>query len=172
MPREVPADLTADAYTDVDTVDTLAESHPLGAAWLALTNEDVKEGLPALASQEIDLVDWIGDRATDDQELEWPRTGTDYSDDAWPSLVVRATNELLLYWAGQINAGQDVLNPSVADGTVSEETVGPITTKWFAPRATAATALERFPATVQRLLAPLVRVETSSWGSARVVRAS
>lgn len=180
MPREVTADPDANAYATTDDADTAAGRREavVRAAWDAL-DDDQKEGALELASRDIDTLEddpgFLGERADDDQERAWPRTGTDYSDDAWPQVLVDATLELAFSYAPAFvdGATTSVLNPSTADGNVSEETVGPITTKWFAPRTTEALGLARFPQAVQRLLVRLIVAEsTSEWGSALVRRSS
>jgi hypothetical protein len=62
---------------------------------------------------------------------------------------------------------------TASTANIQEDTVGPITTKYFAP-ADDQTALSAFPARVQRLLAGLAKPIASSslWGSGTVVRAS
>ena len=177
MPREVEADLEADAYQDVSTADDIAETHPNGASWIALDDDDRKARLLALASRDIDTLEddpgFLGDRASDDQELEWPRTSTSYSDDAWPQRLVDATTELAFDYAAKVANDEPVLSEDPRAAGVVEETVGPITTKWEKGTASAATAIERFPAVVQRLLNGLLRSSTAgSWGSSTAYRGS
>jgi hypothetical protein len=174
--REVPADLEATVYADADAADDVAELRVGGASWLALT-QDQKDQAAATATRDIDSIgdSFVGVIADDDQLLEWPRTGTDYSSDAWPQRLVDAAIELMFSYVPAFATGAsiDVLNPDPNASNIKREKIGPIETEYFAARTVEATALERFPAVVQRLLAGLVRTSnTSAWGSASVSRAS
>lgn len=179
MPLELIADPGAEdanAYADVEDADAYAEYRVGGAAFVALT-EDQKIQALVTAARAIDTIgdDFIGDRATSTQALEWPRTGTDYDDDELPDTLVRANIELAMSYVPAFAAGYtgDVLNPSRTDGMVKRKKIDVLETEWFAPRTTDATAIERFPDAVQQLLAPLVITETANdWGSATVERGS
>lgn len=183
MPFEVPADLTATTYADADAADAAAELRVGGSAWLALTG-DQKDAALATASRDIDSMEevapsfvggFIGERSNANQPLAWPRTGTEYSSTAWPQRLVDATIELAFTYAPAFAAGAtiDVLNADAGNGNIKREKIGPVETEFFTARATAATAIERFPWMVQRLLAPLIRVaRADTWGSGTVTRAS
>lgn len=178
MAIEVTADLEATTYATVTQADAEAELRR-GAvldAWSELDDDDKLAALIS-ATRDVDTLDWIGDRASAEQELEWPRTDTDYSTDAWPRNLVRAVIELAFSYAPTFSADEptDPLAPDPANGNIKKETIGPISTEFFAPTSTAEarTTIERFPAIVQNLLRPLIRaVSTSQWGQGRVVRAS
>lgn len=176
MAREVEADVEAIAYADQSAADAAAllRETVVRDAWEDLESEQ-KDGALATAARDLDTVDWIGERASDEQELEWPRTGTDYSDDAWPELLVRANIALALSYAPAFATGAtaNVLNPDPADRNIKKEKVGQLETEYFVARTVEATALERFPEEVQRLLYSLVRrVDANAWGSATVTRGS
>jgi hypothetical protein len=178
---QVTADLTAVSYATSDQADDVAELRVNGAAWLAL-DSDQKDAAMATASRDIDSIagtppgtigGFIGERASPDQSLEWPRTGTDYDDTAWPQRLVDATIELAISYAPAFAAGSDVLNPSLETGTLKSSKVGPIEKEWFAPRSADALSMARLPAMVQRLLAPLVLTDIGNvWGSGSVARGS
>lgn len=167
-----PGDPSANTYADASAADAYL-AYRVGASAWAGYSADLKAQALVSATRDIDTLDFIGERATDDQALEWPRTGTDYADDALPQRLVDATIELAFSYAQQVTADatSDVLNP-VPDNIKREKT-GPLETEYFAPTAPEATALERLPAIVQRLLAPLLRTPVvGQWGSALVLRGS
>jgi hypothetical protein len=173
MPIEVTADVSATTYADVATADTVAATRVGGAAWLNLSDDDKLAALTT-ATRDVDTLDWIGDRATDAQELEWPRTGTSYSDDAWPTRLVLAVVELAFSYAAAITAGTDPLAVDSSAGNIKREKVGPLETEYFGASTASVdvTTASRFPPIVQNLLAPLIRSMTAQWGSALVQRAS
>lgn len=172
MPLEVTVDPGATVYADADAIDEIAELRVGGSAWLALTS-DQKDQAAATATADIDSLEnddsvdednpgFLGVRTNPEQELAWPRTGTSFSDDAWPTNLVRAAAELAISYAPAIVAGRDVLNPDLNAGNLKRKKTGALESEWFAPRATTATALARLPAQVQRLLAPLMNIVSSS----------
>jgi hypothetical protein len=175
-----PGASTANAYATVATA-IAAAAYRIGAnvtAWLALTTDQQIQTL-VMATRDLDTVRFKGARATTTQALEWPRTGTDY-DDELPPLLVSATIEHAFTLAPAVTAATDPLEIDTSEQRVKEDTVGPITTIYFAPPAApldasgvAIAGLERFTALVQRLLAPLAYVApVSSWGSSYVTRTS
>lgn len=179
MATEVEADLEATTYADVAAADAAAEFQPAAvkAAWNALDDDEKLAGLTA-RTMDIDTLDWIGDRASDDQALEWPRTDTDYSVDAWPTRLVNAVIQQTFADAlsGTIGTGATAnpVNPETT-ANIKREKVGPIETEWFGPTATATNigAFERFAPIVQNLLRPLIAIaDESAWGIGVAVRSS
>jgi hypothetical protein len=169
---EVSADPTAIAYATPDDADSVNESRGGGAAFLAL-DPDRQEQLLAAASVDLDTSAWRGVRATVEQEREWPRTGTEYSADAWPQSLVDATIELAFYRARLLTADAtaDVLNPIPSN--LKRKKTGPIEKEYFAPAPVDPTSAARWPTFVQALIARLVRdVATSGWGTAIAIRGS
>lgn len=163
----------ANAYATVAEATTYADYRVGGAAFIALTSDQKIQAL-VTATRDIDTLEddpgFTGDRFFAVQALAWPR-----DEAALPRNLVRANIELAMSYAPAFAAGSttDVLNADPGNGNIQEETVGPITTVYFAPGSTAATAFERFPAIVQRLLYSLViHPASSSWGSAVVSRGS
>ncbi len=180
MAIETTADLAATTYATVDDVKAAAEIRrgPVLAAIEALSDDDILGGLTA-RTIDFDTLDWDGERASDDQALEWPRTDTDYSDDAWPTRLVTALIEQVFAdaVAGTLgdDAEADALAIDAAAGNIKREKTGPIETEYFAPTLAtdAVTSLERFAPIVQNLLRPLIATPSSSeWGSSTVTRSS
>ncbi len=179
MPLELEATPGADdanAYADEDTAEEYAGYRVGGAAFIALESDQKIQAL-VTATRDIDtLADvFIGERATDDQALEWPRSGTNFGDDELPDNLVNATIELAMSYVPAFASGStvDVLNADPSDGLVKREKLDVIETEWFEPRAHEADSFSRFPAAVQRLLAPLVELPVEGeWGAATVERGS
>jgi hypothetical protein len=173
VPFALTADPEAIAYPSVADAESADEIRGGGTAFLALDDE-VQAQLLASASLDLDTSDWKGDRATTTQELEWPRTGTIYSDDAWPGVLIQAT--IALAFANAItltaDAAADLLNPAL--NNIKREKTGPLEVEFFSPVSTDATDVSRWPTIVQALIARLIRAESvSEWGlSARTVRGS
>lgn len=157
---------------------------PTGVAFKALTSDQQIQALVSAAS-DIDslgdarvdgwIVDFLGERATDTQSMEWPRADTGvFDDNELPSDLVKANIELAFTYAPLFAAGTtDPLNADTSLARVKEKTVDVLTTIWFEPGPTAQ-ALERFPAMVQRLLSSLLDFTLigGEWGSAVVTRSS
>lgn len=172
MPYEVAADPAAFAYATIADAQSAADRRGGGVAFFALASDALRDQKLAQASLDLDTSDWIGERASTDQELAWPRTDTSYSDDAWPGVLVDATIELAFANAQKEadDAGTDVLNPPL--NNIKREKVGPIETEYFAAARTEATDVARWPTIVQALIAPLLRVASATWGSATALRGS
>lgn len=181
MAIEVTADPDATTYADTATADTVAETRVGGSAWTELSDDDKLAAL-ITATRDVDTLDWIGDRASNAQALEWPRTnavdsnGIAYSDDTWPTRLVNAVIELAFTYALPIAAGTNPLAVDTQAGNIKRKKIGPLETEYFGATATTSvdvTTLARFPAIVQNLLAPLVRMpSTLAWGSAIARRGS
>jgi hypothetical protein len=107
-------------------------------------------------------LDYLGDRATRDQALDFPRNGVcidghSYDADELPAALKQA--ELAFAFA----ANSVELMPAAAtdgQGQIIEETVGPITTKWAAGAAKGATVAS-VPAAEQHLAKLLRRVSST-----------
>lgn len=180
MAIETTADLDATTYATVDEVRAAAEVRrgPVLVAIEDLSDEDILGGLTA-RTIDFDTLDWDGARASDEQALEWPRTDTDYSSDAWPTRLTTALIEQLFADAVAGTLGDDAtadpLAIDAAAGNIKSETVGPIRTEYFTPTLAtgAATSLDRFAPIVQNLLRPLVADRSSSvWGTGCASRGS
>lgn len=176
MAFEIPADVDATVYADADAIDAIAEFRVGGEAWTDLDDAQ-KDQITNVVTQAFDSLDFKGEMTSADQNLEWPRTGTEYSDDAWPHRLVRAAIEYAIILAPTVAEGTDPLNPvDTSNGNIKREKVGPLETEYFGATATTSDTddpLAEFPAIVQRLLAPLIRSSLSlAWGSASVIRAS
>jgi hypothetical protein len=169
-------DPDANAYIDVDDADELA-SYRVGvsARWDLLTDDQKTQALVTAAS-EIDTLEampgFLGDRATADQPLAFPRT--DLSS-AIPAKVAKANAELAFSYMGAFATGStvDPLAATLGNGNIKRDKVGPIETEYFAPGSVEATAFERLPAVLQRLLYEFVNHNLNTdWGSAVVERTS
>jgi hypothetical protein len=173
-----PGATDANAFVDVDTAAALVlyEPESVSDAWGDL-DEDQQIRALVSASSDIDALPWDtlrGDFPTaDDQALNWPRG----SSGVLPRNLVLATAVLAFERTAAFSdtpTSDDLASLETAStANIQEDTVGPITTKYFAP-ADDQTALSAFPARVQRLLAGLAKPIASSslWGSGTVVRAS
>lgn len=165
--------IASNSYSSAATAIEYAGYRVGGAAFIALTSDQQIQALVTAASDIDTLEDdpgFIGDRTDDVQALPFPRDGADL-----PANLVTATIELAMSYAPAFATGstKNVLATSAGNGNIQEDTVGPITTKYFEAGSTSATAFERFPAVVQRLLFALVlHPSGSGWGSGSVVRGS
>lgn len=161
---------SANTYADATDADDYL-SYRIGASAWTGYSDDLKAQALVSATRDIDTLDFVGERATDTQALEWPRTGTDYADDVLPPDLIAATCELAFLYAQAYTAGSDPVVPT-SNGNLKRKKIGPIEKEWFAPTVAVPIAVERFPASVQAFLADLIREETVTWGSAAVVRGS
>lgn len=175
MPTLVPdvGAATSNSYPSLDEAAQYADSRA-GAdalAFLALTIDDRARRL-ITATRAVDAIAYtgvvgygagfLGTRASATQALEWPRTGTAYDATVIPLRLKQAVIELAL--------GGDALTTmaSVLRNDIAEDTVGPITTKYFDRAKTMPSPLERFPAIVWGMLSPLIRQTVPGWGTTAV----
>jgi hypothetical protein len=177
MPLTLNADVgdpSANAYPTVAEAEEYASYRVGGAAFIALTGDQKIQAL-VTATSDIDTLEddpgFLDDRDDDEQALAFPRGGTG----ELPRNLVNATIELAMSYAPAFAAGSttDVLATSSGNGNIKRDKTGPLETEYFEPGTTAATAFERFPAVVQRLLfALVVQTPQNAWGSATVSRGS
>lgn len=108
----------AEAYISVTDADTYFSLRG-NTAWAALTTPAKEAALRLSTDYMAGAYKWCGERTTDTQALDWPRTGTQYDDDVIPEAVKRANAELAVRAsAGSLLADQGA--------QVKSETVGPI----------------------------------------------
>jgi hypothetical protein len=156
----------AESYASVAYADAYFSSRAV-TAWTG-TN-DQKEALLRKATDFMGQVyrgAWSGRRKTETQALDWPREGVPrldygglYASDAIPAEIVRACCELAL---------RAVTNGALySDQTqaISEQTVGPITTKY----AGGSSAVKRYSA-VDALLRPFLGGAGAMGASVGLVR--
>lgn len=155
MPREVVADPTAVVYATPDEADVVASARQV-TAWQNLGGVTEKMAFLLAATLDIDTLAWIGSRETNEQELEWPRVGTEYTAGYIPWLVKAAVIEQ----AFALAAGDTTLNPSATGGNLKRIKAGPAEEEYFARTNTPIDLLgiARFPSIVQNLLRRLVRI--------------
>lgn len=174
-----PGAANANAYATVAAALALASYRvgPNATAFVALTSDQQIQAL-VTAARDIDTLEgwpgFYGERSSDTQALAWPRTGTDYDDNVLPPPLVQANIELALTYAPAFVAGYtaDPMNSNRADLNVKRKKIDVLETEWFEARTTEATALERFPDVVQRLLYALVVLIVPVWGQSDVTRGS
>jgi len=177
-----PGGAASNTYATAGEADAVASYRVGGSAWTALTANQKAQAL-VTATRQIDALEqtigFKGERATDTQALEWPRTGTEYASTVLPAPLVSATIELAISYTPAFAAGAtvDVLNPA-GNGNLKRKKTDVLEKEYFAPSAEAfesdaSAALAGFPPIVQRLLAALVRIPAvAGWGSSLVYRAS
>lgn len=153
----------AESYCTVAFADTYHAARG-NDAW---DNVDNKEAALRKAADYIGQMyraKWAGTRVSDLQAMDWPRynvpridsAGSYYASDSVPLEIQKANAEFALK-----TVEGDLL--ADADAPVTEETVGPITTRY----AAGASQDKKFPA-VDRLLAPFI---SGGGSSIRLIRA-
>lgn len=170
----------ANAYADVAAADARAALNlvnPLAVAWAASVNTERKKSALILATSDIDTipsaeVDFIGERATSTQALEFPRDEdpNNTPSTALPPRLIAATIEYAFTLFPTVTTDPF----AVAVNDKKSVTAGDVSVEWFEPSDdSVAYALSRFPAIVQRLLWPLLEfVTASTWGSGTAIRMS
>lgn len=168
----------ANSFADLDQAEEFVsyEPEPVSDAWDDLDEDEQIRALVS-ASRDIDAVPWDmlrGDFPTSsDQALSWPRGGAQ----TYPRNLVQATIALAVERVKAFADGatsDDLATLSTAStSNIQEDTVGPITTKFFKP-SDSQNALSTFPPRVQLLLSGLVTpvASSSQWGTGTAVRAS
>jgi hypothetical protein len=161
----------ANAYVDlVDVQAVAAYRGPSGEAFLDLTEDQQVQAIATVA-QALDPLPYLGEVATEEQALAWPRTGTPYS--GIPSRLKRANIEgaIALHASFTLDATTSVLAPVV--DPVKSVKAGAVEVEFFTPSTIKADDLSAFPIIVQRLVTPLLRpAPVSGYGSSTAVRRS
>jgi len=182
-----PGAADANAYADLATAVSYLQYRVGAAAWAGYSGELQAQALVS-ATRDIDTLEmrgaadtqvmafprFVGTRATETQALAWPRVSAGYPSTALPDRLVEATIELAYIYAQQMTADAtlDVLNPDPSLRNIKREKVGPLETEYFTALAVDATAPDRLPPIVQRLLTPLLRAWVGVWGSGVATRGS
>jgi len=177
-----PGSATANAYADVAAADLAAQYRVgvVGTNWLALTSDQKIQAL-VTGAQDIDslgetredgyLIDFEGDKTSEDQALEFPRDG----ETEVPVNIVKSNIELAFSYSSafEVGATVDVLSPDPTAARVKRKKIDVLETEYFEPGASG-TALERLPGIVQRWLQPFLTYTliAGQWGSATVTRGS
>lgn len=165
-----PGAANANSYATVAEADAHASYRVGGAAFTALTSDQKIQAL-VTATRDIDSIGgapygFLGEPTTETQSLEWPRD----VEVGLPAALVEATIELAMSYVPLFaTSASPFVDPTPAN--IKSESVGPISTEYFAP-GDGATSLDRFPAIVQRLLLSLIRATANAWGAATVTRSS
>jgi hypothetical protein len=101
MPASITATVgsaSANSYLTIAAADSIAETMLGTLAWTSATTDQKTRAL-ITATRGLDTLDWIGDRTTTTQALDWPRTdascgGIDYPDDEIPEPIQYSTFDL------------------------------------------------------------------------------
>lgn len=138
-----------DAYVTVDEADAYLEGDFTATAWRAETDEDAKARAIVSASRYLDRLSWVGEKATPDQPLAWPRSGIDGIDDyEIPQQVLDACCLLAKY----IHEGQPIETSQTTQSNVRRIKAGSVEQEFFYPF----TLGTKMPMPVQDLLAGLL----------------
>lgn len=182
-----PGASDANAYADVAAAN-LAATYRIGSnatGWAALTPDQKIQAL-VTAARDIDtladtradgwMLDFTGLRASASQSMQFPRSGLDdWTNTEIPDPVVSANIELAFTYVPAFASTftGDVLSADPAAYRVKRKKVDVLETEYF-EAGPAPTALERFPAIVQRLLSAVLTWTPVQqiWGGGSVVRGS
>ena len=101
MPASITATVgsaSANSYLTIAAADSLAETMLGTLAWTTATSDEKTRAL-ITATRGLDTLVWIGDRASETQALDWPRTGAicdgiEYPDDEIPEAIQYSTFDL------------------------------------------------------------------------------
>lgn len=158
---------SANSYVTVAEARTYAENR--GVTLSAVDDEVAAMLIKAVDYLEAQCCRYQGAKVDENQALCWPRTGvyfgsseTEFASDAIPNNLKSAQNALAM----AVNQGIDLLPNLLASDYVTEETVGPITTKYANP---VTVGMSPNLNAAEALLAPLYG-ECRSYGGFTTVR--
>lgn len=117
-------------YATVAQADKYLEADFGASVWRAPASADNKARALVTATRVLDRMDWLGDRAEDDQQLAWPRINTGVSsviDDEVPQAVIDASIEL----ANAILIGADVANNPTTSSGIKSQKAGSVAIEYF-----------------------------------------
>jgi hypothetical protein len=172
--NNTPFSSTCNSYASIvdmaEYVSTRVANAATAAAWAALTAE--KKSLYLVnATRSIDsYAQWIGDRYSRDQRLDWPRINA-YKDGylidqiTFPIEVVEATYEMAIWM--MLNSGEVSVDQSSSYDAIK---VGPITIDFN--QESLGSAKQYFPDIVAALLAGLGVVQNPELPGQRSIRVS
>lgn len=119
--------------TGANSYVTLAEAraYALARGVTLSATDSVVEILAIKSMDYLEMQDFKGDAVDEAQELAWPRAyayinGDYFVSDDIPEALKKAQMQLMIYY----NAGIDPIAASAAAQFVTEDTVGPLTTKY------------------------------------------
>lgn len=157
----------ADANSYVTVAEARQYAANRGVTLSAADNDVAAMLIKAVDYLEAQCCRYQGAKVDQNQALCWPRTGVylgsaEFPSDAIPNSLKAAQNALVM----AVNQGIDLLPNTTAADYVTEETVGPITTKFANP---VAVGLSPNLNAAEALLAPLFG-ECRSYGGFTTVR--
>jgi hypothetical protein len=163
---------SSNSFLDSDAADTYFDNRLNSDAWDDADSTDKDKAL-ITASKELNILSWLGYKATTAQRLAWPRamvinpdsaySQEFYSESEIPQRVKDATCE---YARELLKAGTTDLTSQDSSREIKSETVGPISVTYAEPSQKSA-GLSRFP-NVTSGLGPLL--SGLSHGQIKLVR--
>jgi hypothetical protein len=163
---------SSNSFLDSDAADTYFDNRLNSDAWDDADSTDKDKAL-ITASKELNILSWLGYKATTAQRLAWPRamvinpdsaySQEFYSESEIPQRVKDATCE---YALELLKAGTTDLTSQDSSREIKSETVGPISVTYAEPSQKSA-GLSRFP-NVTSGLGPLL--SGLSHGQIKLVR--
>jgi hypothetical protein len=163
---------SSNSFLDSDAADTYFDNRLNSDAWDDADSTDKDKAL-ITASKELNILSWLGYKATTAQRLAWPRSMVINPDSAYsqeyyteseiPQRVKDATCE---YALELLKAGTTDLTSQDSSREIKSETVGPISVTYAEPSQKSA-GLSRFP-NVTSGLGPLL--SGLSHGQIKLVR--
>jgi hypothetical protein len=164
---------TSNSFISTDDADTYFDNRLNASAWTVDASSDEKDQALITASKELNILSWLGYKATTAQRLAWPRSMVINPDSAYsqefyseseiPQRVKDATCE---YALELLKAGTTDLTSQDSSREIKSETVGPISVTYAEPSQKSA-GLSRFP-NVTSGLGPLL--SGLSHGQIKLVR--
>lgn len=155
--------------------DLAASSGPAGAAWLSLGTTE-KDGTILMATRKVNARRYRGERTTETQRLNFPRTCTIYADDVIPPPVEESTAIEAIALAPQFAAGATVPlfpTPATALQQLKRKKTGPQEKEYFENRSVMAASIQSLTPDAQLLLADLLVEEgTFEYGASTQERTS
>lgn len=145
-------------YADLDAADEYMAGASHGADWRALTDDADKARYLITATRTLDRQNWKGDKTSDTQELEWPRsdTGVDgVEDDTVPTEIIHASIELALL----LVQGSEFQSQRTTEQTIQMLKAGSVSLSYF--RGAGGTPT-RFPLIVHELIRDYISGPSSS----------
>ncbi len=165
------------AYATVpETAAVAAARGPAGTDFLALSVvADAQDNVLMTVALAIDALDYAGTPVSGSQPMSFPRNGA--RPDA-ERRIKQANIEEALVRAARFAVGAPAapLYAETGNGNVKEDTLGPLTTVYFAPGTVVPGSLEQFSQVTRDLLRPLLAVnadpKVQGWGQSKVRRLS
>jgi len=120
----------SNSYVTLEEAQAYMATNMYGAAWLEL-DEEVQEQTLMMATIQVDSICYLGQKATAEQSLKWPRTGLTYDGHPLPSDIVPREVKIAVCEQAKLATASDPSVPQDAEVQGLEKVKAGSVEVWF-----------------------------------------